>query len=348
MPHTVDSPGAARAIAWKLFLGVLVLNTLLAFTVLYQTYKHYSPEQAPMDTSIYLTMAQEGPTAVGDPFRYRVLTPLLVRAMNGLPGYAIAVDFTTDPAVQKTFFHFVLVNFAFTVLASVLLFLWLRTHVPDLFAWAGSLLYLFSFHVLTANNLPMTDAACHLAIIAAILFFEKRMAWAFAVTCFIGVFAKETLLVVLVLWIAVHAVGEWKRLRWLALLLPALAAYLALTRLMPMESVAQTYYDPAFVLAGILRVFDPALYTRSFLFHAVLAQLPLLVAFLAWGWLRWGRGVTVPAGRGLWVFFALLLLGIAMDIGNNAGRVAFMAFPAVALFQARVMAGVGGGMRQER
>jgi tetratricopeptide (TPR) repeat protein len=179
----------------------------------------------------------------------------------------------------------------------------------------------------------------HLAIIAAILLLDAKKHVAFALTVLVGVFAKETLLIVLALWIAVHAVGEWKQLRRLALLLPGLVAYLALTRLMPAEAV-HAFYDPAFVLAGLLRVFDPSLYTRGFLFHAVLSQLPLLAAFLAWAWLRWRRGVFIPVNRGLWVFFALLLLGIAMDIGNNAARVAFMAFPAVALFQARVMRSV--------
>jgi hypothetical protein len=256
--------------------------------------------------------------------------------MDVLPGYGIPVDFTGDAADQKVFFHFLLINFLLTIATSALLFLWLRTHVRAAFAWAGSLLYLFGFFTVTAGLIPMTDAACHLAIIAAILCFDRKRPVAFLLTCLIGVFAKETLLIVLAPWIAVHAVGDWKRLRYLALLLPALAGYLIFTRLLPAEAV-QEFYDPGFVLAGFARLFDPVLYSRTFLFHTALGHLPLIAAFAAWAWLRWVRGVRVPVGRGLWVFFGLLWLGVAMGIGNNAARLAFMAFPAVALFQARVV-----------
>jgi hypothetical protein len=86
-PLPVSRPSALKA-----FVGVLVLNALLAFGMLYQTYKHYGPEQAPMDTATFMTMAEEGPAAVHPPFRYRVLTPMIVRAMDVLPGYGIAVD----------------------------------------------------------------------------------------------------------------------------------------------------------------------------------------------------------------------------------------------------------------
>lgn len=331
----------------KTCFGVLVLNALLAFPVLYQTYKHFSAEQTPMDVGDYMAMVEEGPEGTHPPFRYRVLAPLLVRAMSVLPGYGISVDFSSDPEQRRIFFHFLALNFALLVLASGLLFLYLRARVPPVFAWAGSLLYLFSFFTLTTGFIPMTDAVCQLAIIAAILLFDKKKPLAFLATCLVGVFAKETLLIVLVPWIFVHAVGDWRRLRYLALLLPALAAYLALTRWFPAEPV-YAFYDPLHVLAGFARIMDPHLYSRTFLFHTVLGHLPLLAAFAAWAWLRWGRGVRLPLNRGLWVFFALLFLAIAMDIPGNAGRVAFMAFPALALFQARVMEGLARGVSNER
>src|SRR5690606_7524572 len=131
----------------------------------------------------------------------------------------------------------------------------------------------------------------------------------FLLAAFIGVFAKETVLIVLSMWIIVRAAGDRKRLRWLVLLLPALAGYLALMRLWP-APVAHAFYDPIYVLAGALRLFDPSLYTRSFLFHAVLGHLSLVAAFVAWAWLRWRRGVRIPVNRELWVFAALLWLGV--------------------------------------
>jgi hypothetical protein len=42
----------------------------------------------------------------------------------------------------------------------------------------------------------------------------------------------------------------------------------------------------------------------------------------------------------LFLFFLLIWLGITMGIGNNTGRLAFMAFPAVILFEAGVLQAV--------
>lgn len=317
------------------FLGVLAINALLGFAVLYQLYKHYSLEQAPMDVPGYMRMVEQGPEATVPPFRYRVLTPLLVRAMDVLPGYPIPIDFTTDAAMRTTFFHFMALNFLLTVLTSAVLFLYLRRRVSDAAAWAGSLFYLFGFFTVTANLIPMTDAACHLAVVAGVLCFDRNRPVAFLLVALAGAFAKETVLLLLGAWVVVHAAGDWKRLAWLGLLVPGALAYIGLTRLYPAPPV-HDFYEPGFVLAGLLRVFSPETYSRTFLFHVGLGYLPLLAAFAGWAWLR-GKGVRVAVDRGLWVFFGLLWLGVAMGIGNNAGRLAFMAFPAVTLFQARVL-----------
>jgi hypothetical protein len=335
----------SRLASLKPFFGAFLLNALLAFPVLYQTYKHYSLDESPMDTASYLTLAEGGPESIHPPFRYRVLTPLLVRAFDFVPGYGIAVDFTTDADAKRLFFHFLLVNFILTIAASAFLFVWLRARSGSGFAWAGSLLDLFGFVTVTANLIPMADAGCHLAIIAALLCLDKNRPVAFMVTALIGVFAKETVILVLGAWIVVQSVGDLKRLRYLALLFPAAAAYLVLTRIVYPAPSQHAFYDPAFVLEGFLRVFDPLLYRRSFLFHAALGHLSLIAAFAGWAWLRWGRRVRVTVDRELWVFFGLLVLGVAMDIGNNAARLAFMAFPAVALFQTKVMEALGKSER---
>jgi hypothetical protein len=320
----------------KPFLGVCVLNALLAFPVLYQTYKHYGLAEAPMDTASYMTLAESGPEAIHPPFRYRLLTPLLARAIDFAPGYPIAIDFTTDAGRQRLFFHFLLVNFALTIAASALLFLWLRGRVESTWAWIGSLLYLFGFFTVTSNLIPMADAGCHLAIIAALLCLDRNRPLAFLITALAGVFAKETVVIVLAAWIFVQAIGDWKKLRRLALLAPAVGAYLVVSRLVYPATAEYGFYDPGYVLSGFLRVLDPRTYGRSFLFHAVLGNLPLIAALAGWIGLRGRRGGRVPVDRELWVFFALLGLGVAMGIGNNAARLAFMAFPAVTLFEARV------------
>jgi hypothetical protein len=357
MPETAPWMKSAR-----LFLGVAVLNALLAFPVLYVIYKHFSTDQTPMDVGTYMAMVEDGPGAVDAPWRYRALTPLLVRAMDFLPGYGIGVDFGGDaasPGSQKIFFHFLLLNFLLTAATSSLLFLYLRKRMEDGFAWAGSLLYLSAFFIVTANFIPMPDAACHLAIMAAVMLFDRgtRRAFLLAGPVFVlGVFTKEAFLVVMVPWILVHAAGDRRRLLYLLWAFLAAAAYFALTLAMPVAAdpgspaagnlgrvLDPEWYFGSETYAGVrgardlLRIFDPGTYSRTFLFHTLLSQLPLLAALAAWAWLRLARGVRVPFGRGLILFPALLWLGVVMGIDNNAPRLAFMVFPAVALFQARML-----------
>ena len=78
-----------------------------------------------------------------------------------------------------------------------------------------------------------------------------------------------------------------------------------------------------------------------------LGHLPLIAAFAAFVWLRLARGVRVRLNPELAVFFLLLWLGIVMRIGNNAGRVAFMASPAAVLFEARVLQALAGHAGRE-
>jgi hypothetical protein len=337
---------STRSIPWKAFAGVLVLNALLAFPLLYQTYKHFGETLTPWDIEENLALVDQGPGALEAPFRYRVLAPLVVKAMRALPGYAIEIDFQGGAQAKEDFFHFLALNFGITVLASGLLFLYLLRYARPGFAYAGSLLYLFSFYAVTVNYLPMSDAACHLALIGAVLCFERRRFWALALVSLVGVFAKETLLIVMVPWIFMSVFSDRKRLVYLAALVPAALAYLLFTRLSPAPAVAESvtgirYYEPGYLLRNLAGFLNPSLYDRSFLFHILLANLPFLAAAVAYAGLRLkGRGVAVPPE--LAVFFFLLWLGMTLGIGNNAGRVAYMAFPAIVLFKVRVLEALAG------
>jgi hypothetical protein len=350
------NPSSTRA----LLARVLLLNLLLVYPVLYLEYKHFNPALTPMDIPGYLSMVEAGPASVGPPYRYRVVAPLAVRAMRPLPAYDIPVAFGTDPVAKRDFFHFLLLNTALTVLTSGLVFVWLKDKLGSGFAWLGSLLYLFSFYTVVTNLIPMTDASCHLALMACLLLFERRKPLWFALACLIGVFTKETLLVVLFPWIAVRAFadgrdgrgpGAW---RYLAYALPAAAAYATVTRLFPAPSEF-AYYSPGFLLGNLLHAFNPARYDVHMVFQIFLAHVPLLVCLAIYACLRWrgGRGAgsheaaprSTPAPAfvpELWVFFFLIWLGMAMDLGNNTGRVAFMAFPAIVWFEARVIEAVWG------
>ena len=96
-PARGESAVPRPANPWRAFLGAVLLNALLAFPLLYQSYKHYDAGLTPWDVGAYMEMV-ERPGDFEPPFRYRVLAPALVKAMRILPGYDIPVDFTDDPA----------------------------------------------------------------------------------------------------------------------------------------------------------------------------------------------------------------------------------------------------------
>jgi len=327
----------------KPFLAVVLLNALLAFPVLYLVYKHFNPAFTPWDINSYMTMVSQGPGSLEPPFRYRFLIPMLVRAMRFLPGYSIPVVFSAEPSVRNDFFHFAVLNFLMTILTSGLLFLYLRDRLRPAFAYLGSLLYLFSFFSVLANFIPMTDAGCHLAIIVCILLMEKKRPFGFMVACLVGVFVKETLLVVLPLWILIQSFAHGphrRRLLYLAYTAPAVLAYFMATRLYPAQS-SVPYYNPSFLMQNVLGAFCPDSYGRSFLFHLLLLHLPLMVSFLIFLYLKVsGAGKDLKINPELFLFFFLIGMGVVMGIGNNADRLAFMAFPAVVYFEAMTLQAV--------
>jgi hypothetical protein len=324
----------------KPFLGVVLLNALLAFPVLYLIYKHFNPAYTPWDINSYMTMAAQGPYLLEPPFRYRYLVPMLVRGMRVLPGYPIPVVFSADPSVRNDFFHFALLNFCVAVSTSGLIFLYLKNRLRPTFAYLGSLLYLFSFFSVIANFIPMTDAGCHLAIISCVLLMEKERPFAFMAVCLVGVFIKETLLVVLPLWILVQSFSDRRRLFYLAYAAPAATAYLIVTRLYPAPS-SFPYYHSSFLLKNVLHAFSPSQYGGLFFFHLFLLHLPLLVSFLIFLYFKVsGKGKNLKINPELFLFFFLLWLGIVMGIGDNADRLAFMVFPAIIYFEAMILQAV--------
>ncbi len=320
---------------------VFILNALLFFPACYQSYKHFDPRLTPWDVGAYMSMV-ENPGGFEPPFRYRIVAPLIVKAMRALPGYGIEVAFSGDAAVKKDFFHFIVLNAGITLLVSVLLFMHLRKRLAEPFAYLGSLLYLFSFYSVVTNIIPMGDTSCHLAIIAGILLFESGKPAAFALTCLIGAFTKETFLIIIALWVVLNAWDRRRKFFYLAYMLPGIAAYLAATRIWPAETEFG-YYRPGFLLHRTLSLFSPQEYNASFLFHVYLSQTPLLLALAVWLWMRLdARRERFHINRELLIFPFLIWLGMAMDIGNSTGRVAFMAFPALIFFEAKVIQALCG------
>jgi|GEM_PF-2770462 len=327
----------SRFASLRPFLGVFVLNLLLAFPLFYTTYKQYDEKVTPWDTRFYMAIVEDGAASQDPPFRYRVLTSWVVAAMRPLPGYDIPIDFTDDPVAKRDFFHFVMLNGLLTVLTSALLFVWLRRRVEPAYAWAGSVMYLFSFYTIICGFIPMADPACHLGFLAGVFAFEARKPLWFALACLIVTFAKDAGLIALLGWVVAHSLRERRNLVYLLWGAPALAAWYAAHKLFP-GPLVYTYYDSTFLLGNLFAAFRPSAYGLTGLFQVILAQLPFIAALCGWLWLRvhdasvrrfWEPGLLLVPG--LW------WLGMTIDIWTNTGRLIFMAFPVMILFQVRVL-----------
>lgn len=345
MPFTsASAPASASAVtpssrfaSLRPFLGVFILNLLLAFPLFYTTYKQYDEKVTPWDTRFYMGIVEHGPASQDPPFRFRILTSLAVTAMRPLPGYDIPIDFSDDPGVKRDFFHFVVLNGFLTVLTSALLFVWLRRRVSAGYAWAGSVMYLFSFYTIICGFIPMADPACHLGILAGVFAFEARKPWLFALACLIVTFAKDAGLITLLAWVLAYSLSDRRNLVYLLWGVPALAAWYAAHKLFP-GPLVYTYYSPTFLFGNLFAAFRPSAYGITGLFQVVLAQLPFLVAGAGWLWLRFrGAAVREFLEPGLLLFPALWWLGMTLDIWTNTGRFIFLAFPVLTLFQVRVM-----------
>lgn len=306
------------------------------FPVLYQSYKHYSARTSPLDVNVFMTLV-DGPGDIDRPFHYRLAVPIVVKLMRVLPVYNINIDYTEDAAVQKDFFHFMALNFGITILSSGLLFIYLLKKVPLGFAYLGSVLYLFSFYTVNVQLLPMSDAACHLVFVSCLLFLEINKPWYFAITCLIGIFTRENVMLVLIPWILLRAITDSGKLKYLVYVLPAIFAYAAANFIFPADSQFN-YYKLGFILSHSLDVIRPSTYNPSEIFHIFLPQLPLGISFMGYAYLKMvGNAEGLNLSKELMLFPGLLALGSALGLDNNTGRFVFTAFPILIGFQVEVL-----------
>ena len=317
--------------------AVLMANILLFSPVAYLFYKTYDPASWPMDTGLYMPLVEDLTQDVGAPHRYRVVTPGLVRCMDPLPGFHTPMNFSQDEAYNRRFFHYLLLNLICIGASSALLYAYLRGHVAPPWAYLGSLLYLTSFYPVVVNLSPTTDGTGHLLMIALILLFEARKDLAFFALVSVAWFTSEKLIVALACWVALRALFERRRLRFLAYFLPGMAGYLAFVFLCP-AATHYHYREPGYLLSRVFAFLMPATYNAAFIKHVAIAQAPLIASALAYLWL-WMRRRAAPfiPHREMLLFPILLWIGITAGVGNNTGRFVFYAFPAFILFELQTL-----------
>jgi hypothetical protein len=172
-----------------------------------------------------------------------------------------------------------------------------------------------------------TDAGA-LCFIALLYLLHRRERFVpFVLTAILGVLQKETVLIAIALYLVIVQVFERGRsLRWFLALGPAAAVYLGLRLLLPAPGF-ESYASPAACLRSLRAVFLPGTYTRAFVFHVFLGNLPLLAAGAAHGWLRVRRRRLDYPMPLLLMPLALFMVGMMFGLGNNVGRIVAFAMP---------------------
>lgn len=338
----------------KSFCSALVIYAVAVYPLWYVSYRRYNLDWAPPDSGHYIDLCchlgdgqppQTGadgalPVYATRPLCYRVLSPLVVRALQAtglhrlydpgahgdfsqsaqarVKGAAADVD---PQRYRQTVYYYTLVDFAALIVAAALWFCYAQEawRIESPWALAGGLAFLLTFYNVLASLLPHSDAGAHLLISASLLAYQRNRPGWFAACGVLAALQKETILLVLGVLLALEVLrGKRWALGWLVALVPGLAAYRAMTWLWPATGKEQFNAGWQW-LTNLAHIFQPQQYTLNFVLEHFVGNLPLLAALAGHAWLRLqGRRVAFPLVL-LLLFPVLYAVGMALTV--NVGRV---------------------------
>ncbi|HZR63702.1 MAG TPA: hypothetical protein VFA85_01065 [Terriglobales bacterium] len=205
-----------RAILWNFVLWLVFF--LIAAGLGYSTLNRYDPRKQLPDAAAYAQLANSGPEAIQNHFRFRVLTPLLARAVNR---FAHGHTGTWDPLT----FSFLVVNAMFVAMTAYVTFKIGSAQLPSTsVALFGAALYLLNFAIANLQLAGLVDAAeaCFLMAMVASMFRER---WALLpVWGVFGALAKESFVPFSVVMAIAWWIASGKRKRRGALWIASMVA----------------------------------------------------------------------------------------------------------------------------
>jgi hypothetical protein len=306
---------APRRLTWVF----LALYAALGFTHGYITVARFDPvEQMDYnDSVVYLRLYDGQPLdQVLRVYRWRALTPLVVRAMPLLPE-ALTTHYQMDPR-KAVRFKWAAWNGLGTILASLALLLLMRSlGFSALQAGVGGLLYATSFQAAAEGFAILVDPWANAAIAASIwLALERRWLW-LTLVFGLGLFIKETLELAPLYALLLRPA---KPARLLAALAPGLAAY-AWFRYVAYPGGSGVAFTADYIAAALASVL-----TLGHLLYAA-AEFTLNFVLLApLAWLGWRDTAGRPDLRRMtWVLPALALA--PFFLGTELTRPWFGSFP---------------------
>ena len=276
-----------------------------------------------VDAIEYLRM-YNGESIEGN-LRYRVLTPWLARLLPDGP-LGLITSREHPPAEWFAVVKFALVNMVFLVLtATALARLMWRMDFSRSAIILGTLLFFTSYPVLQGGSLPLIDAGSWFALALGMVAIHERRIGLLLATAAIGMWAKET--TVLLLPLALLS-GHDRRTRFFVALatLPGIAIY-CFVRFSLAPDPAESYFNAAVVAE------QPTL-PLSYLVHIVSEPNAFLDLLSSFGLLLLPAGIAcfsaeTPSALRRWSALVPLLFGLILFLQGNLGRILFLAFPIV-------------------
>lgn len=276
------------------------------------------------DVGLYVRIHDGVPLhEIARPWRYRVLTPWLARAVPDVPP-ALARYFDVS-AEKRVKFRFGMVNMLGLALTGLLLVRFGEL-VGLSFAEAllGSMLFFTSFPVVNFGGTPMVDAWAYAFLLLGLIAAVRGSVAGVLVATLVGLFAKETMML-LVPAILLLPAPRGRRLALLGAMLPGLAAYGVFRWGVYAGGYGQPD-DPVSSFRSLVEHFRSGPYLAWIVWDGGTAfglLWPLVLAGVAE--LRRERDAVLA--RLAWLVPAVLV--VPFLIGSNVGRIWFYAFPVV-------------------
>jgi hypothetical protein len=273
------------------------------------------------DIGQYLEIHRGTPlNEIQPPYRYRVFTPLLARAVPALP--EVLLERRDRLEDDSLLFKFAVVNLI--ALATAALFVLLLMDAMGFGSWegvVGGLLFLTSFFPLNTATLPLTDAWAY-AFLAGSLYALVARRYVLLVVLFsLGLFTKETVLIVPAAALLLKQPRSG-RVAQLACFVPGALAYLVFrVFLFPSEAEMYSMESASKFAAEVFGEGDRFIFYMS---RGAMAFGVLWIA-AAYGWAKNRKRTDHPLIRWSWLAPAIFMIPFVLSL--NVGKVWFFAFP---------------------
>jgi hypothetical protein len=204
-------------------IAVLIICITASYSIVYSNIQNFVVSKVRSnDTSVYLDMYEN--VSFGSYQKCRILVPFLVRLLPDFPKDFFSEDRDMSKDYWMARIKFGMVNFCFLVGCGFILFYFLKNYgFNTLESITGTLMFYTARPVIQEAGASMVEASAYFFLILCLYAIKKENILMFCIGFSIGLFAKES--VFLVLFLLLFSNTRFK-LKFLYSVIPVILAYL--------------------------------------------------------------------------------------------------------------------------